>query len=195
MYTALEFAFQLHAQGYDFYFSHGTSNSAGVCMAIRYALGVNVVKLVGVPGRLLVLNLSKDNETLHILNVYTPNDAHDRKLFFLNSDKMIMDCCMVLGDFNSVTDVKDHLSRHLDSTSSQLRSLLFDHSLEEPRDSHTRTFTYHHPSISQRKSRLDYIYVNYPTPWLIGYIHYVTFSDHYLVSLTLLKPEDLGPRS
>ncbi len=112
-------------------------SSAGVCTAIRHALDVNVVKLEGVPGRLLVLDLSKDNETLCILNIYTPNDICDCRLFFFDFDKMIMDCCMVLGDFNSVTDVKDCLSGHLDSTSSQLKSLLFDYSLEEPRGSHT----------------------------------------------------------
>ena len=34
LHMSLEFAFELHAQGYNFYYSHGTLASAGVCMAV-----------------------------------------------------------------------------------------------------------------------------------------------------------------
>ncbi len=71
--TLLEFAFQLHAQGYDFYFSHGTLASAGVCTAVRHSLGVIAVKLKDIPGWLLPLDLKKNGEMLWILNVYAPN--------------------------------------------------------------------------------------------------------------------------
>ena len=62
--TLLKFAFQLHAQGYDFYFSHGTLASAGVCTAVRCSLGVTAVKLKEIPGRLLPLDLLKNGETI-----------------------------------------------------------------------------------------------------------------------------------
>lgn len=62
--TSLEFVFQLYAQGYDFYFSHGTSASAGVCTAVRHSLGVMAVKLEDIPGRLLPLDLMKNGDTL-----------------------------------------------------------------------------------------------------------------------------------
>ena len=77
--TLLEFTFQLHAQGYDFYFSHGTPASAGVCTAVRHSLVVTAVKLKGIPGRLLPLDLQKDGETLCILNVCVPNVLIEHK--------------------------------------------------------------------------------------------------------------------
>ncbi len=74
LHTSLEFAFELNAQGYDFYYSHGTSASAGVCTAVRQALDVNVVKTANVPGRLLALDLSKEGQLVRIVNVYAPNN-------------------------------------------------------------------------------------------------------------------------
>ncbi len=100
----MEFAFQLHAQGYDFYFSHGTLASAGVCTAIRHSLGVTAVKLKGIPRRLLPLDLQKDCETLHILNVYALNVSIECKEFFGEMEKLVVGNVMVLGDFNCVTD-------------------------------------------------------------------------------------------
>ena len=35
LHTIFEFAFQLYAQGYDFYFLHSTSNSASVCTVVK----------------------------------------------------------------------------------------------------------------------------------------------------------------
>ena len=47
--TSLEFAFELHAQGYDFFYSHSTSASAGVCTAVKRSIGVKAVKLSEIP--------------------------------------------------------------------------------------------------------------------------------------------------
>ena len=42
--------FELYAQGYDFFYSHGTSASAGVCTAVKRSIGVKAVKLSEIPG-------------------------------------------------------------------------------------------------------------------------------------------------
>ncbi len=52
-----EYAFKLHKQSHDFFFTHGALASAGVCIAIRHSSGVNVVKSGFVPGHLLALDL------------------------------------------------------------------------------------------------------------------------------------------
>ncbi len=103
----LEFTFQLHAQGYDFYFSHSTPASAGVCTAVRCSLGVTAVKLKGIPRRLLPLDLQKNGKTLCILNVYALNVLIECKEFFGEMEKLVFRNVMVLGDFNCVTDKQD----------------------------------------------------------------------------------------
>lgn len=102
---------------------------------------------------------------------------------------------MVLGDFNSVMDQKDHKSFKLDPTSVQLSSILRTYQLVEPEGVHYQSYTYHHPSLADRKSRLDRIYVNYLSPHLWGYSQHVSFSDHYLVGICLLCLVDMGLHS
>ncbi len=88
---------------------------------------------------------------------------------------------------------QDHYSGNLDLTSIQLAALLAKHHLLEPDGSHLSCFSYHHPSLINRKSRLDRIYLNYDTACIRGYAHHATFSDYYLVGLITLRPIDLGP--
>ncbi len=72
-----------------------------MCTAVKQDLGVSVVKTDSVPGRFLVLDLSHDDTSVQILNVYALNNAHACKLFFHDMESLITDYCMVLGDFNS----------------------------------------------------------------------------------------------
>ena len=46
------YAFQLHCQSYDWIFSFGSSNSAGVGVAIKRNLGKKMLKIADIPGRL-----------------------------------------------------------------------------------------------------------------------------------------------
>lgn len=103
LHTALEFAFRLYAQGYDFYFSHGTSNLAVVCTAMCRALGVNVVKLTDIPGRLLPLELSHDGITFRVLNIFALNEPSSQANFLSDVESYFAENTMLLGDFNSVT--------------------------------------------------------------------------------------------
>ncbi len=192
--TSLEFTFKLHAQGYNFYFSHGSSALAGVCMAICRSLGVTAVKLADIPSHCLPLELTNNGEMVQILNIYAPNDGCERVKFFQNLEPYLIGNVMLLGDFNSATLPQDHLSKRLDTSSILLDSILRNHQFTEPVGSHLENFTYHHPSIPECKSRLDRIYVNYLCVRLWGFSSHVSFSDHYLVGLCLLKPVDLGPK-
>ncbi len=71
--TSLELAFSLHVQGYDFFFSHGTPASAGVCTAVKCLLGVKVSRLPDDPGCMLSLDLEKDGQSLCVITIYAPN--------------------------------------------------------------------------------------------------------------------------
>ncbi len=102
-----EFAFPLGAQNYDFFYSHGTSNSADVCTAIKHSLGVNPVKLVEVSGRLLGMDFVLNNETFCVINIYVPNVRAERKTFFCSLPKFFTQKFYLLGDFNSVTSCQD----------------------------------------------------------------------------------------
>ena len=44
-----EYAFGLYAQGYDMHYSHSTSNSGSVFIAIKHKVGVIVAKVTKVP--------------------------------------------------------------------------------------------------------------------------------------------------
>ncbi len=100
---------------------------------------------------------------------------------------------LLLGDFNSVTVSSDRHSQNLDSTSKMLEKVLSFHKFYEPQGTHIHHFSYHHPSIAERKSRIDCIYSTYPMQGLQGFSKHILFSDHYLIGTFQLKPVDIGP--
>ncbi len=67
------FAFQLHVQSYDWFFSLGTSRSAGVCIGVRQALGIIPNKISEIPGHMIILELNN----LRIMNIFVPNDPKE----------------------------------------------------------------------------------------------------------------------
>ena len=101
---------------------------------------------------------------------------------------------MLLGDFNSVTTSSDHLSSKLDDTSHFLHTSLTQWNLHEPPGSHRYSFTYHHPAVPDRKSKLDRISLNFEMNNTRGYSKHSSILDHYLVSLYQLPDKDKGPK-
>ena len=151
-----EFAFKLHKQSHDFFFSHGTSASAGVCIAIYHNLGVNIHKVGSIPGYLIALDLVMlDGFSFRVVGIYTPPDSSKRSTFFVQMSDFLIPITLLIGDFNSITDSCDRLSNNLDTTSVILQSFLIKWDLKEPPGSHLSSFTYHHPSLSSRKLHLD----------------------------------------
>ncbi len=183
----------MYAQGYDFFFSHSTLASAGLCIAVKYLSGINVVKAGEIPSRLLALDLKRNSDglALHFVGIYAPNDVKSHCDFFTNCTAFFCGDVVLGGDFNSVIESHDRLSGKLDGTSTQLQQCL--QNFHKPPDVHLSSFTYHHPSISTCKSCLDRFYLNFDYPW-VGYILPAPFSDHYMVGLYVPKPTDQGPR-
>ena len=111
-----EKAFTLYAQGYDFYFSHGTSASAGLCVIVKHSSGVNVVKVGEIPRRLIALDLKRNSDglALQFVGIYAPNDVKSCCDFFTNCTAFFCGDVVLGGDFNLVIEPYDRLSRKLD---------------------------------------------------------------------------------
>ena len=172
-------------------FSHGTSASVGVCVAVKRSSGVNVVRLGEISGRLLALDLSRESDGLAfcVICIYAPSSVIERSRFFKDWSPFVKADMILVGDFNSVTNTNDRLSGKLDRTSAQLQQCLTNFS--EPPGSYLCSFSYHHPSLSDRKSHLDHFHINFDHSW-VGYTLPFPFSNHYLVGLYVPKLEDIG---
>ena len=78
-----EFAFKLHKQSHDFFFSHSTSVSTGMCITIWCNLGINIHKVGSIPGYLLALDLVMlDGFSFWVIGIYAPPDSSKRSAFF-----------------------------------------------------------------------------------------------------------------
>ncbi len=77
---AQEFAFELHCQGYLWYYSHGTSNSTSMGVAVKKSLNIESRKIGEIPGRLLAIELG--TVPLRIVNIYAPNKVSSHADFF-----------------------------------------------------------------------------------------------------------------
>ena len=130
------------------------------------------------------------------MNIYALTEAGERHHFFSDVFLFVDDNkkCFLLGDFNSVENGCDRLSGRLDGTSVLLSELLADHRFLEPQGSHRDSYTYHHPSIPERKSQLDRIYMNFSGSTLRGYCAHIPCSNHYLVGISSMPDHSVGPK-
>ena len=158
-----EYAFQLHAQSYSYWYSHGLFNSAGVCVCMCRSVGVNIDKVGEYKGHMLALWLIHDSDSLDmtVVCIYAPPVASAHKEFFSALHSVVRGNIILIGDFNSVVESINHLSNNQDATSTDLGLLLEMLDFYEPPGSHCSTFTYHHPSICLRKSQIDRAYINF----------------------------------
>ncbi len=188
-----EFAFQLYSKSYNWYFSHGTSNSASVAMGIHCCSNVQVSLVGEVKGRIIALDVCGE-KTYRYVSIYAPNDPSERRCFFGELGKFVVDNTFLLGDFNSVVCLNDCLSGKLDPTSQMLREVLEGLDFQEIPGSHQKSFTYNHPSILNRKSHLDQIYMNFENMLVCGYCLPVSVSDHYLVGMFSIPDGATSPK-
>ncbi len=100
------YAFQLHAQSYDWFFSLGSSNSAGVAIAICKSLDITVNTVASVGGQLLSLDLIGQN-TWRLINVYALNNPNEHATFIDSLSSYIVQNTILIGDFNSTTSPSD----------------------------------------------------------------------------------------
>ena len=125
--------------------------------------------MADIPGCCLALELTKNGEMMWIVNIYAPNNGCERIQFFQKIESYLDGNVMLLGDFNSVTCIHNHLSGKLETSSLFLDMVLNKFQLSKPVGSHLESFSYHHPSIPGHKSCLDRIYVNFPCTRLWGF--------------------------
>ncbi len=81
------FAFQLHAQSYDWFFWLGTSKSTGFCIGVKWALGIIPNKISEILGCMILLDLNG----LRIMNIYAPNDLKEHLEFFTDIEAYILE--------------------------------------------------------------------------------------------------------
>ncbi len=150
---------------------------------------LTVLRMQDIQGHALCLDISSKLDEFHVIAVYAPPDGNQCESFFDTIATWILPGqTYVLGDFNSVTDPTDRVSGKLDVTSSLLYDLLSSNELLEPPGGHT--FTYQHPSVANRKSRIDRIYV--PCSALdhsFTYTQWCQCSDHLAVVMAPCKKE------
>ncbi len=188
----LERSFQLYAQNFEFWFSHGTSQSGGVLIAVRRNCGLTCSKVSEIPGYILQLNIDFQGESTKVINVYGHPDYRIRWDHFQWLERNVIGHNIILlGDFNSVCSTADRKPGRLDPTSLQLCEVLSALGVSELEG--TRTYTYQHQSLVDRKSRLDRIYVS--KEWLGKFYTYSQWwsgSDHCAIVMHK-KSEDRGP--
>ena len=102
---------------YDWTFSLGTSNSAGICVGVKHNLNVKTNKVGEIPGHLLTLDIL-DSHPWQLITIYAPNESAACAVFFSKMGGFVSERTMLVGDFNSITSPSDHLSGNLNGTSS-----------------------------------------------------------------------------
>ena len=95
-------------------FSHGNSSSRGVAIIVQNKSNVVINKIYrDESGRILILDLTKDECSFSLVNVYAPNIEHLQSLFYSDLTKLFLekiftekDNVIVTGDFNCVLNAK-----------------------------------------------------------------------------------------
>ena len=178
------------------FFSHESSNSAGVAIIFKPNKNVNILNVNNVvPGRLLHIHAEVDDFPVHLINVYAPSNGFERLEFFkvlkhylnsLNNDPLV-----VGGDFNCTlcpeNDRADSPEPH-SLSSNFLSNILQRFKLVDTwRQCNTlaKQFTW---SRNESKSRIDTFYISKSIVSRIkssSIEPHFNFSDHCLVTLCL----------
>ena len=183
--------------GGQIFFSHGTSESKGVCILIKNNVTVDVHEVhTPIAGRCLLLDISIDNYRTTLCNIYAPNT--DDVDFFLDMTAKLEEvgnsCQIIGGDFNLVLDLSldkkggrqqtHENSRQFLQTWMEDNDMIDIYRLQHP-DALRYTWSRRHPSLIS--CRLDFFLISFSfcdkaeqTDILPGYR-----SDHSAIALTL----------
>ncbi len=124
---------------------------AGVLTAIKRNYGLQVNHVEAVNGHFLQCLVTWEEESYNLINIYAPNDSNERSIFFSFVDKKLQAQNAILaGDFNSVINPSDRITKRLDDMSLLLKDILERKSLGKPKGK--KQFMYQHPFIPNRKS-------------------------------------------
>lgn len=90
--------------------SHGTNTSAGVAILFSKNLNVNILSTEEiVKGRALLTKVESEGNIFVLMNVYAPNNGHERVVFFMELRTVIQKiddtvCMIIGGDWNCTTN-------------------------------------------------------------------------------------------
>ena len=182
--------------GNKIYFSHGKSDSAGVCVLLSVNCGLEILEVHrDSEGRLLLLNLSYGGCKFTIVNLYGPNK--DDVNTFQNLHVLLNDYgeepMVIGGDFNTIQDpLIDRYPTHVQyhpHCYDAIETLKSDFDLVDiwrNRNPNKLQFTWR---SNMSRSRIDYLLLssnicNYVEECNILYGHR---SDHSAITLTVIK--------
>ena len=117
-------------------------------------------------GRLLLLNLEIDKQEFTVVNVYAPNEVHDRIVFFRNMQSFINSYAsnknrlIIAGDYNCVLSESARVTRKIDRSTDILKDIMVKLNMVDIwriLNPSTKEFTYIDPSCNMRNSRINLI--------------------------------------
>lgn len=152
-------------------FSHGKSNSCGVCILFKRGSNPSISHTVKDPhGRFIIIQVDTDNEPLTLINVYSPTQSEPREQTdFIASlqegmTNLEIQTTILGGDFNIQLDKQPQPSRQQRVASvsyySQLLTLLDEYHLVDTWKiihPNSKRGTFHRKNYS---ARLDYIFAS-----------------------------------
>lgn len=152
-------------------FSHGKSNSCGVCILFKRGLNPTISHTVNDPnGRFLIIQLQEGDDSLTLINVYSPTQSESKEQ--VETIAAIQEAMMGLeiqttvlgGDFNIQLDNSTPLSRQQRTGSisyqAQLSALLDEYHLTDSWKARNPTSTRGTFHRQQYSARLDYLFVS-----------------------------------
>ena len=136
-----EYAFKLHAQGYDILFSHGTSNSVGVLTGIRRNKGITVPSI---NSHMAITDIVLQDTQVWVINFYGSTKVRECQIQFQEMRQyIIQDSTLIAGDFNSVLASSDRLLGKTDGSTTAFHNLLHRYGLTKCQHDRMYTFQSH----------------------------------------------------
>ena len=151
--------------------AHGTSASAGVAILLNKRLNYELGKIsIDPEGRYIIMDITINDKTLTIINVYAPNS--DTPQFFIdlfNTQKEHSNNEIIIGgDFNFIFDSKIDCTNEDRNNNTQVKSIVEEYSeqmmlVDIFRQLHPdeRKFTWSRKNPKYTASRIDFFLVNY----------------------------------
>ena len=190
----------------NMFFSHGTSNSRGVCVLFKTACNFDIKQIFqDGEGRFIILDIILNNQKITLINVYGPNN--DEPTFFENIQKELDDfeCESIIwgGDFNCVQDITldkkgGRAQTHVNSQK-RIQDIMGAYDLVDiwrRKNPNVFRYTWHSSSNPPVQCRLDYFLVSFN---LYSQINECNISpgfktDHSSVSINVVTTDEARGR-
>ena len=101
--------------GGNIFYSHGTNHSRGVMILLNPKLDIRVDHITAAEnGRYLLLQVTLNDTSFYLCNIYSPNNTSEQKTFFANLFNFLINTCsvgeiIIGGDFNCSLTPQDKI--------------------------------------------------------------------------------------